>query len=880
MDERKNPEEYLKIIKEEESKQHKGKLRIFFGMVAGVGKTYQMLESAHAAKKDGHNILIGYIETHGRKDTVKLCDGLEEIKRKEFSYRDTNVYETDIDEILQRRPEIVIIDELAHTNAPGSRHKKRYQDVLEILNSGIDVWTTLNVQHIESRASIVEQITGIQIGEVVPDYIVEMADKIEIIDITPEELQKRMREGKIYAPEKTETALNNFFREGNITALRELSLQVVARLVDNDITEYRIEHNISQPWKAVDRLLVAVGPSPFSAYLIKWTKKTVSTMKGEWIAVNIEGSKELSIEQKKLLGKNLDTARMLGAKIITIADEDIVEGLIRTARQYNVTQIVIGKPLFFSFRNFLKKGITDRLIKESGDIDVYVVSQPGAKNEVKKKRKSKFSFRINIKENLKIIASLAAVTVFGYFLQDYIGYWGVSLIFLLYIILISSIFSRRGSILVAISSALIWNFLFIPPEFTLYINKPEDILMYITFFIVALVTGNLTSKLHIKETFLRKKENNLEILYELSKEIASNVDLKNIMIKSAEYIEKYFGCKSFIYLVTAVNNEDMIFPVNEILPEKEKDIAQWVVSNGLRAGRGTDTLSESDYYFYPIISTDRTEGVIIINVLSKNISEHEEFLKTVSFMLGSSIMKENIIRMNQTLVVEKETDKLYSVILKSISHELKTPLTSMSLAVNGLDDEKLYSNKVTRSVLLNDIKEANDRLNRIITNLLDMTRIESGKLKLNLQWNDLNDLLTVVINKYQRNLQNCQFTAKIAEDIPPVKMDFGLIEQVVSNILYNAIIHTRQGTKIILQTFFLNKNIIIEIADNGGGIRKIEKIFDKFYKEDTKKTGGLGIGLSICKAITDFHKWDLTAINNEIGGSTFRIIIPYSAGDK
>lgn len=873
MDNRKNPDEILKKIKENENKEKRGKLRIFFGMIAGVGKTYQMLESAHVAQKEGKDIIIGYIETHRREDTEKISEGLPCIPRKEIFYKESIFTETDLDAVIERKPEIVLIDELAHTNVPGSRHKKRFQDILELLNYGIDVWTTVNVQHLESRASIVEQITGIQIRETVPDFIIEMADKIEIIDIHPEELQKRLKEGKIYAREKIDLALNNFFREGNINALRELSLQVVAKLVDKDITNYRNEHNITDLWKASEKLLVAVGPSPFSSYLIKWTKKTSFNMKADWIAVNIESSHELSKEQKSMLNKNIDLARQLGAKIVTIADEDVVSGIIRTAKEQNVSQIVVGKPLFLSIKNLLKQSITDRLIRESGDIDVYVVTAPGASEGVKNKRVRKIKPFMNSKDSLIIFSSLGLITLLGYLFQNLINYWGVSLFYLLYIIFISSYYSRKASLTVSILSGLLWNYLFIPPKFTLFISKPEDFMMYLVFFIVALVTGNLTSKLHTNENFLKKREKNLELLYELSQEIANNTEFDKLMEKSVEYIERYFSLETQICILDNYENFK-IYPQNE-LHEKEKDIAYWVIKNGVQAGKGTDTLSKSDYHFHPIKSTNTTEGVIIIKVNSKKFTENEEFLKTVSFMIGSSILKENILKIKQEVMVEEETEKLYSIILRSISHELKTPVTSIALSAEGLCDERLISDKSTRDFLVKDILEANKRLNRVITNLLDMTRIESGRLKLNLQWNDVNDLLTSASNKYARELEDYEFIKEIKDVIPPLKLDFGLVEQVISNLLYNAIIHTKRGTKIILSSSIDENNYYIDVMDNGGGIKNIDRIFDKFYKEQPEKAGGLGIGLSICKSIIDYHKWELDAFNNDLGGATFRIKIPF-----
>ena len=860
------------------SSQKKGKLRIFFGMAEGVGKTYQMLQSAHLTKSDGYDIIIGYIETHERVDIENKILGLELISRKEIFCNSCNYTEINLDAIIERKPQIVIIDELAHTNITGSRHKKRFQDVLELLNCGIDVWATLNVQHIESRVSVVEQITGIKITETVPDFIVEMADKIEIIDILPEDLQKRIKSGKVYEKENIDTALNGFFREGNINSLREIAFQVVAKLVDKSITNYRNEHDITDLWKATEKLLVAVGPSPFSAYLIKWTKKTAFNMNAEWVVVNIENSKSLSKEQKRTLNENINLARQLGAKIVTISDDDIVKGIIRTAKTQNVSQIVIGKPLFFSIENFFQKSITNRLIKESGDIDVYVVSQPGIKEKVKFKRTRKLDFKSLINEFSLILPSLFFITLTGYILEDVISQWGLSLIFLSHIIYISAYYSKIASMTVSILSALVWNYIFIPPRFTFIISKTEDIMVYLVFFIVAIVTSNLSSKLHEKEKFLKKRERRLELLYELSQEIVNNPDFERVMFKLAKYIGNYFNSEAMLFIYDGEQETSNIYP-NRDLDINEQEITSWVINNGIAAGKGTDTFSDSEYHFYPINSTNRIEGVIILKVGSKRIAENEEFLRTISFMIGSSIIKEKIVRIRQKTMVEEETDKLYSIILSSISHELKTPVTSIALSASGLCDDKLSSDKFTREVLINDILEANDRLNRIITNLLDMTRIESGRLKLNLQWNDINDLITLASQKYTNELKNYNFIKEINAVLPPIKLDFGLVEQVISNLLYNAIIHTKPGTTIIITAGIENSDIYIEIKDNGGGIQAIDKIFKKFYKERPKKTGGLGIGLSICKAIIEFHKWTLEAHNNDIGGVTFRIIIPFRKGE-
>jgi len=424
---RPDPDKLLDSIKKKNDKERKGKLKIFFGMVAGVGKTYQMLFESQNLLKDGVDVVIGFVETHGRAETIKMLEGLEAVPRARVSYRDVIIEEMDIDAVLKRNPSLVLVDELAHTNAPGVRHKKRYQDVIELLDNGIDVFTTVNVQHLESRSATVEEITGVKVRETIPDSILEIADRIELIDITPEELQKRLKEGKIYSKEKASLAYDNFFKRGNLTALREMALQFTAKLVDKELVSYMLENKIESSWKSTDRILVAIGTSPYSEYLIRWTKRIAFNLKAGWIAVYIEKETKLTKDEEISLNKNISLARELGAEVFITTDSDVVNGILRVARQKRITQIIFGKSLKRSFKDIFRQSIADRIIRESADIDVYMVSAPGVGNG-----KKNFVFpqlNANPKELIYVIATIVVITVLSLFLEHFIGYWAIGLIY-------------------------------------------------------------------------------------------------------------------------------------------------------------------------------------------------------------------------------------------------------------------------------------------------------------------------------------------------------------------------------------------------------------------------------------------------------------------
>lgn len=872
---RPNPFKLLDSIQREEQKEKRGKLKIFFGMCAGVGKTYSLLESAHKSKRDHVDVVSGYVETHNREETERLVKGLECIPLKEIMYRDTIFEEMDLDAILARKPQLVLVDELAHTNIPGSRHVKRFQDVTELLNNGIDVYTTLNVQHLESRAETVYQITGAQIKETVPDSIFADADEIELVDITPDELLQRLSEGKVYTPEKSQQAINNFFRKGNLTALREMSLRLTAERVDYQLRDYMSEKNISSTWKSGQRLMVALGPSPYSAKLIRWTRRLAYTMEASWIAVYVETDQKISEENKIVLKKNFELAKELGAEIITTNDTDIVNALIRIASENNITQIIVGKS-----RALRKSKVIESLLKESREIDIYVVggertdSSKLLRNLISKFQSGKYQYLIS-----SVI--ICAALLICYLLLAQIGYQTVSLILLLVISLMPLANLGRGPmILAALIGALSWDYYFIPPHLTLHIDKIEDVLMLFIFFIVATVSGVLTSKLRAQQKLVTIRENRTNALYNLLKELATGKTLDDLIEISIKNIKKVFDTEAAI-----------IFPINErkLIPQPhsastfqlddtEWHIANWCLIGGHKAGKFTNTLPNSDAQFIPLIGSKSKIGVIGLKFTSDEPLHFEQEILLEAFInqITINLEREQLNELAKKTLVLSESEKLYKTLFNSISHELKTPITAIIGAISSLEDETISNSREIRKNLSGEINIAAERLNRLVENLLDMTRLESGQMKLKLDWHEMADLIVNVIKRMKNELLDHLVITNVQENIPLFKFDYGLLEQALINIIHNSIIYT-PGKSTIKINIKEEKNIcIIEISDNGPGFAEdtLDKLFDKFYRIPGTKTGGTGLGLSIAKGFIEAHSGTISAKNLKEGGAVFTINIP------
>ena len=881
-DHRPDPDELLASIIQNEEKSKRGKLKIFFGMCAGVGKTYTMLQTAKIDKQKGGDIIIGYIETHNRKETAMLVDGFEIIPRKKLAYKSTRVQEMDLDAIIARNPQVVLVDELAHTNAPGSRHTKRFQDVLELLENGINVYTTVNVQHLESRSETVAQITGITVRETLPDDIFENADEIELVDLSPEQLLQRLAEGKVYAPDRSREAIGNFFRKGNITALREMALRIVADRVDKQLHDYMQQKRIRGPWKSGLHLLVAIDYSLQSTRLLRWAKNLSYSMGANIQAIYVETSHHLTPREGEQLNKNINLAKQLGIKVRIVTNYDVVNAIVDFAQKENATHIIVGKPRVRNLLAMLQLGnFVNRLIRYSGNIDVYILGSDSQAKGRYKERVIAPSFTSNLRQYLTVTLFVILTSVICYLAKDYIGYQVVSF-GLLFLVSILAIFFGSGPILLAAaSSALIWDYLFIPPQFTLHIDKPEDMLMLIMFFIIALLNGILTSRVRRQEQKIRIREERTQALYQLAKELNTATGIDEVSKIATNYVLKYFSLDSVIIPKNEFNKLEKVVQngTNISLSENDFSVANWVFKNAVVAGKYTDTLPSGSYTFYPLTGNSGSMGVIAVKLHRVFTQGEEQFWDACLSQISGKFEREFLRNAAKNNYILSESEKLYKTLFNSISHELRIPVAT----ILGASDTLLSQTypEETKQKLYTEINIASIRLNRLIENLLNMSRLESGHITPRPDWCDLHDIANNVAETLQNELKPFKLTTVIPSEMQLVKIDFGLIEQVLHNLILNATQNAPTGTIIRLKIFYDNGFLNLQIMDRGQGFApgELHFVFDKFYRGKDAKTGGTGLGLSIVKGFVVALGGTITADNRENGGAKFVIKIPAEIAD-
>ncbi len=689
------PESLLASLARKKQREGRGRLKIFFGMCAGVGKTYTMLQAAQTLKSRDVDIAIGIVETHGRAETEALLTGLPVISRIPVTHRGVTLLELDLDKILRRKPDYVLVDELAHTNAEGMRHAKRYQDVLELLDNGINVFSTLNVQHVESLIDTVHQISGITVRETVPDGILDAADEIEIVDISPEDLLQRFSEGKIYTPERSAAAVANFFRKGNLTALREIALRVTAQRVDLQLKDFMQENRVQGPWKTLERLMVAVGPSPYSEQLIRWTKRIADTMQAPWVAVYIQTTKSLSVESEKLLRKNITLAQELGATVVTTADDDIVKALLRTARHNNVTQIIIGKSQTNPLLDLFQGGsLVNRLIRESGNIDIYVVQGDIAAPKTGRHRGFIPLSRISsIRQYGAVLGTIALAAIACQAFAGIMDYRSVGMFFLFIIALLSPYVGPGPLFSAAALSAILWDFLFIPPKYTFAISRSADILLVFLYFIIALITTILTLRIRRQRDTVRVRERQTESLYFLVRDLSATETLDDIAKIAVSHLDRDFDAQVSLYIAEPGSNQEPVIDRMAHLAssfkdqdEKEWSVAEWVHKNRNTAGRGTGTLPFARATYYPLMSQEHCYGVVgIVTAKSVMLPFDKEGHFRMSLQQISIAIERMFLR----------AERLSKTFLRSISHELRTPITAIATASNALSDPATRANNRT-----------------------------------------------------------------------------------------------------------------------------------------------------------------------------------------
>lgn len=881
-DNRPNPDDLLASMKEDEEKSKRGKLKIFFGMCAGVGKTYTMLQAAQIEKMKGADIVIGYVETHNRKETAALVKGFELIPRRKYSYKSATLEDMDLDAIIARKPQIVLVDELAHTNAPGCRHLKRYQDVQEMLDNGIHVYTTINVQHLESRSEVVAQITGIVVRETIPDDVFESADDIEVVDLTTDELLQRLSEGKVYTPERSKEAIQNFFRKGNITALREMALRIVAERVDKQLHDYMQLKRIRGPWKSGIRLLVAVSYTTQSTRLLRWAKNLADTMGGSLQAIYVETSHDLTDKERENLDKNINLAKQLGIQFRIATNSDVVKAIVDFAQNENITHIIIGKPRVRNLQTLFRLGnFVNKLIRYSGNIDVYILGSDTMIDDRFRKKASLPSFTSSINQYFAVTLMIILTATIFFFIKEFVGYQVVSFA-LLFMVSILAFFYGRGPVLLAATlSSLIWDYFFIPPPYTLHVERTEDMLMLTMFFIIALLNGVLTSRVRGQEQKIRVREERTHALYQLAKELSTTSGIEEVLNLAVKNIRKYFKVECAIILRDDTNHLEIQVRHETTLNFSENDvsIAEWTFRHSSKAGKYTDTLPSSNFTFYPLKGNNDNMGVIAVHHKKVFSQGEEQFWEGFLPQISGKIEREFLRNAARNSYILTESDKLYKTLFNSISHELRIPVATIMGASDTLIAQDYPPD--TRNILYQDINTAAVRLNRLIDNLLNMSRLDSGRMTTHIDWCDLHDLYNNAVKTLSVELKPFNVHCVLPDEMPLVQLDFGLMEQVLHNLLLNASQHAPSGSNIRIKFFYDNGLLVIQVMDRGPGfsVSDLPMVFNKFYRGESSVAGGTGLGLSIVKGIVEAHKGTIIAQNRSNGGALFTIKIPTKISD-
>jgi len=872
-----------------------GKLTIFLGAAAGVGKTYAMLEAALARLSEGMDVVVGQIVTHGRSDTEAMLKQFMVIPSRSLRYENRIVFEMDLDAVLARCPQIVLIDGLAHTNIRGSRHNKRYLDVQELLKAGISVYTTLNIQHLETLNDIVTKITGVTVLETVPDQVLESAYQIQLIDIPPEELIQRFKDGKVFVPDQATEELKKFFRPGNINALRELALRYTAQRVDRQLESYMQVHGIDGPWPTGEKILVCISASPFSAQLIRIAKRMAERVQGEWFAVHVETLHRSPISEadKESMARNFRLAEELGAEIIGLIGNNVVEEILELARKRNVSQIIIGKPEHTRFWEIIHGSIVDKVIRHSHGMSIHVIpgcqqeaetSQNKALNDEEKVRAKNQKWNISIIWPYLLSSLMVAFLTSGMSLiSSFLGIVNISLLYLLPVLLSAARWGTFPAIATAITGTLTFNLFFVRPIFSITVADLRYLISFAIFILVALMTGTLSVRLKKQVTYSRQRENSITSLYALSRDIAAVDNLDAVLRCIVSNISNTLDGQVMVLLPNEksqlVHRKD--YGLNDFYNDHELAVATWVYERGQKAGKGTETLGAAAALYLPLSTEQGTHGVLGIcfnETVVQFDAERLRLLEAFTSLAAMAINRVKLAEQARESLALVESERLRTALFNSLSHDLRTPLSSIIGAVTGLLEDKnvVYSADV-RNELLQTILQGAERMNRFVSNLLDMARLESGMLRLKKEWCDLQDIIGVSINRLGVSLNGRPMDIDIQDELPLVQADGILIEQVFINLLDNAIKYSEKGSKILVSIKRQEKQLEIVIANRGQGIPEtdLSKVFDKFYRLNSPlQVSGTGLGLAICKGLIEAHGGDIWAENNKLGGVTITFTLP------
>jgi two-component system sensor histidine kinase KdpD len=856
---RPDPEALLALA----GREGRGKLKVFLGAAPGVGKTFAMLAGARRLKAEGIDVVIGLVETHGRAETAALLEGLETLPRKKIPYRGRELDEFDIDAALKRRPALIVVDELAHTNAPESRHPKRWQDVEELLDAGLAVWTALNIQHLESLAEVVSRVTGVAVRETVPDRVLQRADDVVLVDITPDELIQRLNEGKVYLPETAKRATQNFFSPRNLTALRELALRRTADRVDDQMVDYLRQNAIEGPWETSDHLLVCIGADVQAEMVVRTGGRLATRLNASWTVVHVapEGHEETDPAKVRFVDEAFRLAERLGAETSRLSAADAVEEILRYARRENITQVIVSRRRGPFWRHLLRRDFAYEMVKRSTDIPIHIIAAPEGAAPARR------WFTRNVSQSLRrrtetgvagAFGAVALAVAIGEGLSAVLSLPNLSMVFLLAVLICAERFGLWSAIAASVLSFLAYNFFFIEPIYTFTIARPDELLSLLVFLIVAVLTGSLAGRVHDQAEIVRERARNTELLYDFSRKLSAAPKIDDAVWAAAAHLQRAQGGQ--IVLLLPQGDELRLaaaWPPMDELSAGEMSAARWAFAKRVAAGWRTDTLPNLPFQYRPLVTPRGVVGVCGFQPrrADEPISPEDERAMT-------AMLEQTAIAIDRSLLVDEavrsaaleENEKLRTTLLSSLSHDLKTPLSSITGAVTTLQQLGDKIPPESRRDLLASIEEETARLSRFVANLLDMSRLESGAVKVRADFLDPTEIVRGAVERCRKVFPDMRIETSLARDLPYIRGDAGLLEQVLFNILDNA--HKYGGeTGAMVHARQEGPNVVLSVTDLGPGVKPadLERIFEKFYRggrPDGRKAG-TGLGLSICKGLVE-----------------------------
>ncbi len=875
--ERPDPDLLLDRVNAEEARAGRGKLKIFFGASAGVGKTYAMLDEARQQRAQGADVVVGVVETHGRAETEAMVDGLERLPLRDVVYRDHHLKEFDLDGTLARRPAVVLVDELAHSNAAGSRHPKRWQDVEELLAAGISVYSTLNVQHLETLNDIVSGITGVRVWETVPDRVFDQADEVVVVDFPPDELLERLRQGKVYLPQQADLAAQNFFRKGNLLALRELALRRTANRVDGQMQAYRGASAQVPIWPNRESLLACVGPGAADdsgEKIVRACARLAARLDVAWHAVHVDaaGTASNGRARQEVL-RVLKLAQELGATTAVLSAPGIATALIRYARQHNLSRLVMGRPAR-RWRWPGRRTLGDEIEAQVDDLDVLRLALPRTVAD-KPARPRQAPANIRWKGYAAALAACAITALAATPLLGVLELTNIVMLFLLCVIGIALRYGRGPAVFASFVGVALFDYFFVPPRFSLAVSDAQYLLTFAVMLVVALVIGQLTAGLKTQVEAVSEREERVSGLYEMSRDLSAALLVEQVAEIGARFLTLEFGVKTALLVA---DDHDQLKVLPGATAAVDLGVAQWAFERGEAAGRGTDTLPASRCLVLPLKATMRLRGVLAVETMQAGLfsPEQRRVLDTCASLMAISIERIHYIDVAQKTTLQMESERLRNSLLSTISHDLRTPLAAL---VGIADTVQLTRPPPTdeQRELIGAMRASAMRMTALVNNLLDMARLESGAVRLNRQWQPLEDVVGSALNASSTPLAGRRVEVRLAPDLPLLHFDAALIERVLCNLLENAAKYTPQGTPVDIEAHAETDVVVVSVDDHGPGLPSGREaaLFDKFERGRRENTtSGVGLGLAICRAIVQAHGGSISARTRAQGGASFTFSLP------